>query len=198
MDLSWERLTAAGYGHYEISNYALPGHACRHNRVYWSGAGWWGFGMGATGAPAGHRLARPRTRSAYATWVEDLESGVAVEPQGAQASDPLDRILVGLRLREGIDPLHLLAACAPDRQRELLDGLRRHLAPFLRRGLLLEQGRRWRLSDPEGLALSNAVLREWLRWWQEAVPPADPAAEAYGSRRAAPPPPDACPPAEAG
>ncbi|MFS6825971.1 radical SAM family heme chaperone HemW [Cyanobium sp. ATX-6F1] len=69
MELSAERLRAAGYGHYEISNYALPGHASRHNRVYWSGAGWWGFGLGATSAPYGRRLARPRTRAAYAAWL---------------------------------------------------------------------------------------------------------------------------------
>ena len=55
MELTAERLAAAGYGHYEIYNYALPGHASRHNRVYWSGGGWWGFGMGATGAPWGVR-----------------------------------------------------------------------------------------------------------------------------------------------
>ncbi len=46
MDLTGEVLRGAGYGHYEISNYALPGHASRHNRVYWSGAGWWGYGLG--------------------------------------------------------------------------------------------------------------------------------------------------------
>ena len=39
------RLAAAGLSRYEISNHARPGHASRHNRVYWSGAGWWGFGM---------------------------------------------------------------------------------------------------------------------------------------------------------
>jgi oxygen-independent coproporphyrinogen-3 oxidase len=198
MDLTWERLTAAGYGHYEISNYALPGHACRHNRVYWSGAGWWGFGMGATGAPAGRRLARPRTRAAYAAWVDQAERGGLGDLEGAAVADPLDRILVGLRLREGIDPLALLAACAPGRQRDLLEGLRNHLAPFRQRGLLLERGRRWRLSDPEGLALSNAVLREWLWWWQEAVPTPASSAGGCGSRRAAPPPPGACPPAAAG
>ena len=69
MELTARRLAAAGYGHYEISNYSRPGHASRHNRVYWSGAGWWGFGMGATAAPWGERQARPRTREAYAAWL---------------------------------------------------------------------------------------------------------------------------------
>ena len=69
MDLSHDLLRAAGYGRYEISNYALPGHASRHNRVYWSGAGWWGFGMGATSAPWGQRLARPRTRQGWEEWL---------------------------------------------------------------------------------------------------------------------------------
>ncbi|NDC14888.1 MAG: radical SAM protein, partial [Synechococcaceae bacterium WB9_2_170] len=71
LELSWSELAAAGYGHYEISNFALPGHASRHNRVYWSGAGWWGFGMGATGAPWGQRIARPRTREGYAAWLAE-------------------------------------------------------------------------------------------------------------------------------
>ena len=68
MALTSARLSAAGLRRYEISNHARPGHASRHNRVYWSGAGWWGFGMGATSAPWGQRIARPRTREAYAAW----------------------------------------------------------------------------------------------------------------------------------
>jgi oxygen-independent coproporphyrinogen-3 oxidase len=172
MDLTWSRLTAAGYGHYEVSNYALPGHASRHNRVYWSGAGWWGFGMGATGAPRGRRRAHPRTRAGYAEMLAATGAldGVLdgdVEGEGM----PFDeRLMVGLRCREGVN-LERLARrerLAP----ALLDGLRRRLGDYERRGLLRVEGPRWRLADPEGLALSNGVLREMLAWWQELERPA--------------------------
>ena len=161
MDLTARRLAAAGYGHYEISNYALPGHASRHNRVYWSGAGWWGFGMGATAAPWGERQARPRTREAYAAWLQQVPELVP-----AVSGMPFDeRLIVGLRRREGVDLPRLAAAAAL--QPEALAALERRWQPFVARGLLLQEGPRWRLSDPEGLALSNAVLRELLAWWEE-------------------------------
>ena len=186
MELTAAVLAAAGYGHYEISNYALPGHASRHNRVYWSGAGWWGFGMGATAAPWGARQARPRTREAYAAWLERL---LAPAPMGTAtltaattttAADaapeadeppgmPLDeRLMVGLRRREGVRLPQLLAqaAGAAGPVHGALAELRQRLQPWLERGLLLEEGERWRLSDPEGLALSNGVLRELLAWWE--------------------------------
>jgi coproporphyrinogen III oxidase-like Fe-S oxidoreductase len=179
MEISQRRLAAAGYGHYEVSNYALPGHASRHNRVYWSGAGWWGFGLGATAAPWGERLARPRTRQAYADWLAASEAGEglpgawAAVALGAGASPafssgmPFDEfLLVGLRRREGVN-LEALAAAYQVRQEDLAD-LRDRLQPFEREGLLRIEGPRWRLSDPEGLALSNGVLRECLAWWERA------------------------------
>ena len=182
MELTAAELARAGYGHYEVSNYALPGHASRHNRVYWSGAGWWGFGMGATAAPWGERQARPRTREAYAAWVSQQR------PPPPQAALPLDeRLLVGLRRREGVHLPGLLAAigwspCHPPGLAALAD-LRRRLGVFAQGGLLLEEGPRWRLSDPAGLGLSSAVLRECLRWWEAwrpdgAAGPASPAAPA--------------------
>ena len=68
---------------------------------------------------------------------------------------PLDELwMVGLRRREGV----LLQAP---------ESLRRRWQPFVEQGLLRQEGPRWRLSDPEGLALSNAVLRELLGWWEE-------------------------------
>ena len=166
MECTAQRLAAAGYGHYEISNYAQPGHASRHNRVYWSGAGWWGFGMGATSAPWGTRLARPRTREAYAAWLAELQvgrSGDAQEPQGAMPFD--ERVLVGLRRREGVD----LEALALQAGLQALDlhGLKARWQPFLQQGLLRQEGNRWRLTDPQGLALSNAVLRELVDWWEQ-------------------------------
>jgi oxygen-independent coproporphyrinogen-3 oxidase len=175
MDLTWSRLTAAGYGHYEVSNYALPGHASRHNRVYWSGAGWWGFGMGATGAPRGRRLAHPRTRAGYAEWLAERADGLegpdAAIGEAEGEGMPFDeRLMVGLRRREGVN-LERLARqerLAPS----LLEGLRRRLGDYERRGLLRVEGPRWRLADPQGLALSNGVLREMLAWWQELERPA--------------------------
>jgi oxygen-independent coproporphyrinogen-3 oxidase len=171
MDLTWTRLTAAGYGHYEVSNYALPGHASRHNRVYWSGAGWWGFGMGATGAPRGRRRAHPRTRAGYAEALAATEAldGGAEGVEGGEGMPFDERLMVGLRCREGVN-LERLARqerLAP----ALLDGLRRRLGDYERRGLLRVEGPRWRLADPEGLALSNGVLREMLAWWQELERP---------------------------
>lgn len=56
----------AGYEHYELSNYALPGHQCRHNLVYWSGSRpFYGFGLGAASCLAGRRATRPRAMHQY-------------------------------------------------------------------------------------------------------------------------------------
>jgi oxygen-independent coproporphyrinogen-3 oxidase len=171
-------VAAAGYGHYEVSNYARPGHASRHNRVYWSGAGWWGFGLGATAAPWGRRQARPRTREAYGAWLaQRLEP-----PAGPAAADPApgpglpfdERVLVGLRRREGV-ALQALAAAAGVGA-DAMAALQAAWQPYRQAGLLLQEGPRWRLSDPEGLALSSAVLRELMAWWADWGPPeaADP------------------------
>ena len=164
MEATVERLRQAGYGHYEISNHALPGHASRHNRVYWSGAGWWGFGLGATSAPYGVRLSRPRTRDAYAAWLAEQPRDPDLAQAPPAAPDWEDLWLVGLRRREGVQA-HDLAARAGFSAAQLAD-LRRWLQPFEADGLLLVEGPRWRLSDPAGLALSNGVLRALLAWWQ--------------------------------
>ena len=138
---------------------------------------WWGFGMGATSAPWGERLARPRTRADYGAWLEAQERardaalpahGMPPAPGMPQALGmPFDELLlVGLRRREGVN----MAALAGARQLapEDLGALRARLAPFEGRGLLRIEGPCWRLTDPEGLALSNAVLRELLDWWETA------------------------------
>jgi oxygen-independent coproporphyrinogen-3 oxidase len=168
-ECSVAQLAAAGYGHYEISNYALPGHASRHNRVYWSGAGWWGFGLGATSAPWGLRQARPRTREAYGAWLQQtLQQGEAFAEALGDGMPFDERVLVGLRRREGV-ALQALAdqagVSAP-----ALAALCRRWQPFVEQGLLRREGPRWRLSDPEGLALSNAVLRELMGWWEAWEP----------------------------
>lgn len=173
-DLTSTALTTAGYGQYEISNYAQPGHASRHNRVYWSGADWWGFGLGATSCSGGRRLARPRTREAYASWLECQQQSSAAAAQPLPGRVPLDeRLLVGLRRREGVVMAALLAEAGlePGSIADQLEQLQRLLARERERGLLLIEGPRWRLSVPAGMALSNAVLVTLLEWWERVGPP---------------------------
>ena len=150
------RLAAAGLSRYEISNHARPGHASRHNRVYWSGSGWWGFGMGATSAPWGERLARPRTREGYRAWLESQETSTA--GQGMPADDLL---LVGLRRREGVDLSDL------DVDEAARESLERRWLPFIEDGLLQRCAGHWQLRDPEGMSLSNRVMLEVVLWWEE-------------------------------
>ncbi|WP_345712254.1 radical SAM family heme chaperone HemW, partial [Kineococcus glutinatus] len=60
-------LTAAGYGWYEVSNWARgPRHACRHNLAYWRGGDWWGVGPGAHSHVGGVRWWNVKHPSAYA------------------------------------------------------------------------------------------------------------------------------------
>lgn len=163
------QLAAAGYRRYEISNHAKPGHASRHNRVYWSGAGWWGFGMGATGAPWGQRLARPRTRDGYRAWLD--AQGPEAEPDPCRPLLLDDLLLVGLRRREGVD---LQALECPDQE-----ALLKRWQPFRDRGLLNLEAGRWCLSDPQGMALSNPVLVEVLLWWEDQVSAASPSSSMH-------------------
>ena len=154
------RLAAAGLSRYEISNHARPGHASRHNRVYWSGGGWWGFGMGATSAPWGERLARPRTREGYRAWLASPDD--ALVGQGMPADD---RLLVGLRRREGVDLSEL------DLDEAARESLERRWMPFIEAGLLQRRAGRWQLRDPEGMSLSNRVMLEVVLWWEELEGP---------------------------
>jgi oxygen-independent coproporphyrinogen-3 oxidase len=116
-------LTAAGYEHYEISNYAKPGYQCHHNRVYWQNQPFYGFGMGATSYLEGDRFARPRKTGEYYAWVERMRNGVGIRGQGVEGKGEgesaglegdisecdrlLETLMLGLRMAEGlaIEPL---------------------------------------------------------------------------------------------
>src|SRR5262249_39830887 len=60
-ELADARLEAAGYGWYEISNWARPGEECRHNLLYWTGGDFLGIGCAAHGHRAGRRTWNVRT-----------------------------------------------------------------------------------------------------------------------------------------
>ena len=129
-------------------------------------------------APWGERQARPRTREAYGAWLVQLLAA-ATDPAPGPGVPFDERVLVGLRRREGV-ALQALAEAA-GLGAEALGALQLAWQPYRQAGLLLQEGPRWRLSDPEGLALSNAVLRALMGWWEQwgpataaAAPPPSP------------------------
>jgi oxygen-independent coproporphyrinogen-3 oxidase len=70
-DWSRERLAGAGYRHYEVSNWALPGSECRHNLAYWRNQDWLGLGAGAHSHLFGRRFAAASTPSRYIALVDE-------------------------------------------------------------------------------------------------------------------------------
>jgi putative oxygen-independent coproporphyrinogen III oxidase len=157
--LAVAQLRAAGYDHYEISNYARPGYACRHNQVYWQNGPYYGFGMGATSYVHRRRYSRPRTRKDYSQWVQTLiaNNGQLDSDVSSTTDILLETLMMGLRLAIGV-PLSTLEAIGG---LETVDKILNCLAPF--------QAEQWielpthgqgamRLSDPDGFLFSNTVL----------------------------------------
>lgn len=107
-----DRLEAAGYTHYEISNYARPGFESRHNRAYWAGADYLGLGPGAVSTMNGERW---KTLPDTAAYVRATQAGIdtRVEIEVLTEEDRrLEAVAMRLRTREGV-PLDLLPTPDP-------------------------------------------------------------------------------------
>ena len=165
-------LKNSGYSRYEISNYSLPSHQSRHNRVYWSGLGWWSFGQGSTSSPWGEKLTRPRVSKDYKEWVIgqcELNLDSSLTNQDFIFKELDEKIMLGLRLKEGIDIQKVFKEQNWENKKfkknlcKLLDEWEK----FLDSGILLRRGNRFFLSDPKGMELSNQILISMFRWWDE-------------------------------
>lgn len=105
-----EALTDAGYNWYEVSNWAVSEDArCRHNLLYWTGADWWGIGPGAHSHVAGTRWWNVKHPAAYAQRLATGHSPGQAREVLAAADRRVERILLELRLIDGLD-LALLSA----------------------------------------------------------------------------------------
>jgi oxygen-independent coproporphyrinogen-3 oxidase len=108
------RLTTAGYEHYEVSNFARPGHASRHNAVYWDGRPYLGLGNGAHSYAHPIRRWNVRDGGAYRS---RLLAGAPPEESREQIDEEaraLERTWLGLRTSQGL-PLAELGAAARSR-----------------------------------------------------------------------------------
>ena len=160
-----QKLTEAGYKHYEISNYAQPGYQCRHNRVYWRNQSYYGFGMGAASYINKCRFTRPRTRREYFEWVQQWQAGeVKMTPQSA-TDELLETLMLGLRLADGID----LTEIAQQFGQQTVAKIWMCLLPYQAQGWVEALGSGIRLSDPEGFLFSNTVLAKLFEQLEAAA-----------------------------
>jgi oxygen-independent coproporphyrinogen-3 oxidase len=137
--LATEVLGASGLDSYEISNWAAPGHECRHNLLYWAQGDYLGFGCAAHSHRQGRRWWNLRTPDRY---LAAVEAGEPTEAAGEDLDDET-RALEGLQLRlrtlDGVP----LDALDPEAEPEL-------------EGLVEARGDRWVLTT-EGRLLANEV-----------------------------------------
>jgi putative oxygen-independent coproporphyrinogen III oxidase len=145
-----ERLRAAGYAWYEVSNWARADDAvCRHNLGYWRGQDWWGVGPGAHSHLAGTRWWNVKHPAEYA---RRLAGGVSPEAGRELLTvdeQHMEDVMLRLRLREGMPTSRLRAE----------EGAR--LPRLTERGLVEPVGDCWVLTL-QGRLLADAVVRELL------------------------------------
>ena len=152
-----QRLDAAGYAQYEISNVARAGREARHNLKYWQDGEWLGFGCGAHSTRGGQRW---KNRSATAEYIDAVNAGTTLATESRLLSlqeRAEDAAFTGLRLTEGVD----LAAIRGRYGIDLWEERRPVLTPFIEAGILTYDDGRLRLPR-KGMLLANEVMAALL------------------------------------
>jgi oxygen-independent coproporphyrinogen III oxidase len=99
-----DEVSAAGYQHYEISNFCLPGLESRHNTKYWNGAPYYGFGCSAHSYDGWRRRwANERDVAKYVALVEEQRSPIVERTDLNEEDVRSESIFLGLRLMRGLD-----------------------------------------------------------------------------------------------
>lgn len=154
-EATWAQLAAAGYAQYEVSNFARPGHACRHNLNTWHMHEWIGLGPSAASQHTGWRGANVADLE---RWLEHLARGARLTEDRVALTPELlaeDALIFGLRMNAGVHlaPWRERAPAAPWAE---VDAMLDHLADI---GLLVRAADAVRLTD-RGRMVADSVGTE--------------------------------------
>ena len=147
-------LKAAGYEQYEISNWAKPGYASRHNLKYWRRESYLGFGAGAHSFSGTQRWANVHDAAAYAAAISAGRSAVEGVERVTREQALEEELFLGLRQLGGID--------LPRIQREYSVNLEEKVGRLASAGMIEREGELVRLAADK-LSVSNEVIVELLR-----------------------------------
>ena len=151
-----ERLEALGYEQYEISNFARPGRASRHNMKYWTLCEYAGFGPGAHSDLGDVRYAYLRSLDTYCAGVEAGVSVLESSEHIPSRERDIEYVMLGLRLTQGISRQEF-----ENRYRLPFAPIQSVLERFRATGHAALAGGRWRLT-PEGFLVSNQIIGQAL------------------------------------
>ncbi|MBV7267085.1 radical SAM family heme chaperone HemW [Erythrobacter ani] len=154
--LTQQRTEAAGLPAYETSNHARPGEEGRHNLTYWRYQDYAGIGPGAHGRRGGFATLRHKKPENFLSAVAQRGHGVAEQRLLAAPEKASEALLMGLRLREGLDIAHLEARFGIP-QTDLV--VPHKVAQYTDQGLLWQVGSRLGVSA-EGRPLLDGLLAE--------------------------------------
>ncbi len=148
-------LNYAGYERYEISNFARPGFACRHNLNYWRRGDYLGLGAGAHSLIEGERLWNHARPDVYTKNASDPAVGKerVDEPEKALG----EALMLGLRVKEGVSLARIARECGADPE----DSFGALFEELETSGLVARENGQLRLSD-KGTLLANQVLAKFL------------------------------------
>ena len=152
-----ERLPAAGYSHYEISSWALPGSECRHNLGYWDQTPYRGVGLGAHSYIDGRRFWNTRSMAGYARQLDSGELPIETVEERTPTIRLEEAFLLGLRQMRGFDVWAVANEIGIDYPREWFDRLE-----TLQEARLVEfDGTILKLA-PSGWLLATGITEELL------------------------------------
>ena len=152
-ELVKEKLKKAGYKHYEISNFAKEGFDCRHNRVYWTGGEYRGFGLGAHSLVNGVRFHNTGSLKSYVSGGFEKE-----EAEILSLKDKMSEFMfLGLRLVDGIK----ITDFYDKFEQNIFSVYGKEINECVEFGLLAERRGNLRLTD-KGIDLSNAVFAKFI------------------------------------
>jgi oxygen-independent coproporphyrinogen III oxidase len=150
-------LEEAGFEHYEISNFALPGRRCRHNEVYWANEAYFGFGMGAARYVNGKRELNTRELRGYIRRCLAGESAV-FQAEALEAEERgRETLAIQLRRSEGVQRLAFLKQTGLQLDALAGNSIARHVSL----GLLSDDGECVRLTR-QGKYVADGVIRDLI------------------------------------
>ena len=152
-----DRLVAADYEHYEVSNFARPAHRCRHNEVYWTGGSYDAVGPGAARYRNGCRETNHRSTTTYIRRMLGGKSVVSNREFLLPEQRARELLVLGLRRLEGVGRDEFFGRTGFNL--DALAGIA--VAEHVAAGRFVDDGQRVRLS-PSGLVVSDAIWPDLL------------------------------------